>query len=86
MNEKNIHVNGTILRTLNVIRGSRCGLQSLEFLFTGRIGHDEFMECIHYLSGKEYIKIVKNEFTDISLSANGIQVLRGIIADNCIEV
>lgn len=93
------HVTGTILRTLNVIRGSRCGLKSLEFLFTGRIRHDEFLESINYLSGRGYIKFwdyeggkitkfVEKDFesTDVSLSDAGIQVLRGEIPDEFVEV
>ena len=94
-----MNINGTILRTLNVIRGSRCGLKSLEFLFTGRIRHTDFLESINYLSGHGYIrflncehreitKLSENDFdtTDISLSDAGIRVLRAEILDECVEV
>lgn len=91
MNDKKsfFHLNGTILRTLNVIQGSRCGLKSLEFLFTGRIRHEEFEKSVEYLHLGGYVELSERDggiLTEISLSDNGIQVLRGIIADNCIEV
>lgn len=87
------HFNGTILRTLNIIRGSRCGLKSIEFLFSGRIGHADFLECVRYLAERKYIKFLDCEgmksdlrFTDIVLSDVGIKVLRGEILDDLVEV
>lgn len=83
---------------MEVIRGGRCGLKSIEFLFTGRIGHADFVECIQYLSGKDYINFwdcggkttefaeKDFRFTEISLSDAGIQVLRGAISDELVEV
>lgn len=93
------NMNGTILRTLNVIEDSRCTLSSLEFVFKSSIKHTEFMESVKYLSISGYINLwnidteTPTEFkadrfdnTEMSLSAKGIQVLRGMITDNCINV
>ena len=98
MNVKIFNLNGTILRTLNVLENSRCGLSSLEFVFKGHTEHDDFIESVKYLSESEYITLRKcdgtpTEFmadkfddTEMSLSAKGIKVLRGMITDNCINV
>lgn len=96
---KFFHMNGTILRTLNVIEDSRCGLSTFEFVFKGSIEHDEFIESIKYLSLSGYINLTdyisrtpidfnadRFNNTEMSLSAKGIQVLRGIIEDSCIDV
>ncbi|MDE6102592.1 MAG: hypothetical protein K2F73_06420 [Ruminococcus sp.] len=96
---KFFHMNGTILRTLNVIEDSRCTLSSLEFVFKGHTEHNEFIESVKYLSVSGYINLrntdtgTSTEFTadkfndtEMSLSAKGIQVLRGMITDNCINV
>ena len=93
------NMNGTILRTLNMLDDSRCTLASLEFVFKNHIKHTEFMESVKYLSVSGYInlwntdtgtptdfKADKFNDTEISLSAKGIQVLRGMITDNCINV
>ena len=99
---KNINffnMNGTILRTLNVLDNSRCTLTSLEFVFKNNIKHTEFTESVKYLSVSGYINLrninteTPTEFradsfndTEMSLSAKGIQVLRGMITDKCINV
>ena len=96
---KFFHMNGTILRTLNVLDDSRCTLSSLEFVFKGHTEHNEFIESVKYLSVSGYINLrncdtgTPTEFrtdkfndTEMSLSAKGIQVLRGMITDNCINV
>ena len=96
---KFFHMNGTILRTLNVIKDSRCGLSSLEFVFRQTTDHNSFAESIRYLYESDYIKLMdcnsgnpvdlkedKFRNTETALTAKGIQVLRGIIEDNCIEV
>lgn len=93
------NMNGTILRTLNILDDSRCTLASLEFVFKSSIKHTEFIESVKYLSVSGYITLrntdtgTPTEFTadrfndtEMSLSAKGIQVLRGMITDNCINV
>ncbi len=98
-NSNFFHMNGTILRTLNVIENSRCSLKSLEYIFRNDTEHNQFIESIKYLSESGYIYLrnrvtgISTEFkadsfndTEMSLSAKGIQVLRGMITDNCIEV
>lgn len=97
-NENFIHSNGTILRTLNVISDNKCRLSSLEKLFKC-IDHYEFTDNVKYLNTSGYVKLTDietgNEInlksdrfnsTEISLTAKGIQVLRGAITDNCIDV
>ncbi|MDE6091500.1 MAG: hypothetical protein K2G14_00190 [Ruminococcus sp.] len=98
-NSNFFNMNGTILRTLNVIENSRCTLSSLEFVFKGHTEHNEFIESVKYLSVSGYINLrnidtgTPTEFradkfddTEMLLSAKGIQVLRGMITDNCINV
>jgi len=98
-NSSFFHMNGTILRTLNVIEDSRCGLSSLEFVFRQTTNHNSFIESIRYLYESGYIRLMdcnsgnsvdlkENRFkdTETALTAKGIQVLRGIIEDNCIDV
>lgn len=98
-NSSFFHMNGTILRTLNIVVDSRCSLASLEYVFRQTTDHSSFTESIRYLYESGYIRLTdcnngnpadlkEDTFrdTEISLTAKGIQVLRGIIADNCIEV
>ncbi|MCM1220704.1 MAG: hypothetical protein NC548_40065 [Lachnospiraceae bacterium] len=93
-----MHRNGSILRTLNVISDSRCRLSSLEYSFK-RVDHYEFMDSIKYLNSSGYVELTDSEnekktdfkadrfdSTEISLTAKGIQVLRGAITDGCIDV
>lgn len=93
------NMNGTILRTLNILDDSRCSIASLEFVFRDKNDNKSFIESIKYLSVSGYIDLrnidtgTSTEFTadkfddtEISLSAKGIQVLRGMITDNCINV
>ena len=93
-----IHFNGSVLRTLNIISDSRCRLSSLEYSFKG-IDHYEFNDSIKYLYSSGYVELTDSEngnktnfkedrfdSTEISLTAKGIQVLRGAITDNCIDV
>ena len=93
-----MHRNGSILRTLNVISDSRCSLSSLEYSFKG-VDHYCFIDSIKYLDTSGYVDLTdsktgkKTNFkadrfdsTEISLTAKGIQVLRGIITDDCIDV
>ena len=93
-----MHINGSILRTLNVISDSKCRLSSLEYSFKG-VDHYCFMDSIKYLDTSEYVELTDSEngkktdfkadrfdSTEISLTAKGIQVLRGVITDNCIDV
>lgn len=97
-NSSFFHMNGTILRTLNVIENSRCGLSSLEFVFR-QTDHNSFIESIRYLSESGYIRLTdctdgnsvelkENRFrdTETALTSKGIQVLRGTIQDNCIDI
>lgn len=92
-------MNGTILRTLNIVADSRCGLASLEYVFRQTTDHSSFTESVKYLYESGYIRLMdcnngnpadlkEDTFrdTEISFTAKGIQVLRGIITDNCIEV
>lgn len=93
-----MHINGSVLRTLNVISDSRCSLSSLEYAF-GNINRYRLMDSIKYLDSSEYVELTNSENgkktafkadqfknTDISLTAKGVQVLRGVLADNCIEI
>ncbi len=93
-----IHINGSVLRTLNVIPDSRCRLSSLEYLFRN-IDHYRFMDSIKYLDLSGYAELTDSETgkktdfkadrfdsTEISLTAKGIQVLRGAVTDDCIDV
>lgn len=93
-----MHINGSVLRTLNVIADSKCRLSSLERSF-GNIDHYCFMDSIKYLDLSGYIELTDNETggktdfkancfnnTQIALTAKGIQVLRGAITDHCVDV
>lgn len=93
-----VHINGKILRTLNVISESKCQLSSLEYSF-GDIEHDDFVNSVKYLSMSGYVELKdcwskkaipfkesKFDETEISLTAKGIRVLCGVIEDECIEV
>lgn len=93
-----MHQNGSVLRTLNIIPDSKCRLSSLEYSFKG-IDHYEFMDSIKYLDSSGYVELTdiesskkidfksdRLESTEISLTAKGIKVLRGVITDDCIDV
>lgn len=93
-----IHFNGSVLRTLNIISDSRCRLSSLEYSFKG-LDHYEFTDSIKYLYSSGYVELTDSEngkktdfkedrfdSIEISLTAKGIQVLRGAITDDCIDV
>lgn len=90
--------NGRILRTLNVLKGDRQRLKSLEYAFND-IDHYQFLDSVTYLQKSGYIKltdtITKNETTlddsnfndiHISLTSAGIKLLCGAIQDDCVEV
>jgi len=92
------HINGTILRTLNVIAESRCRLSSLEYSLRND-DHDSFINSIKYLNLSGYIELVdcntkkakdfydgKFEDVAIALTAKGIRVLSGALEDDCVEV
>lgn len=51
-----VHINGKILRTLNVISESRCQLSSLEYSF-GDIEHDSFVNSVKYLNMNGYVEL-----------------------------
>lgn len=90
-------MNGTILRTLNVIENNRCRLSSFEFAFNVTVKHDELINNVKYLSENGYINLWNcygkpTEFkadqfndTEMTLTAKGIQILRGTITDYCIQ-
>lgn len=93
-----MHCNGSVLRTLNIISDSRCRLSSLEYSFRG-VDHYEFMDSIKYLDSSGYVELTDSEngkktdfkaerfdSTEISLTAKGIKVLRGVITDDCTDV
>lgn len=93
-----VHINGTILRTLNVISESKCLLSSLEYSF-GDIEHGSFINSVKYLNMSGYVELKdcwtkktisfnesKFDDTEISLTAKGIRVLCGVLEDECIEV
>lgn len=93
-----MHTNGSVLRTLNIISDSRCRLSSLEYSFKG-VDRYEFMDSIKYLDSSGYVELTDSETgnktdfktdrfdsTEISLTAKGIKVLRGVITDDCIDV
>lgn len=93
-----MHINGSVLRTLNVISDSRCRLSSLEYSF-GNVDHYCLMDSIKYLDLSGYVELTDSETgkktnfradcfdsTEIALTAKGIQVLRGAITDDCIDV
>lgn len=93
-----MHCNESVLRTLNIISDSKCRLSSLEYLFRG-IDHYEFMDSIKYLDSNGYVELTDSEngkktdfkadsfdSTEISLTAKGIKILRGVITDDCIDV
>ncbi|MGM9969228.1 MAG: hypothetical protein ACI35S_02400 [Anaeroplasma sp.] len=90
--------NGRILRTLNVLKGDRQRLKSLEYAFND-IDHYQFLDSVTYLQKSGYIQltdtITKNETTlddsnfndiHISLTSAGIKLLCGAIQDDCVEV
>lgn len=98
-NNSFFRMNGTILRTLNIVVDSRCGLSSLEYAFKQTTDHSSLIESIRYLHESGYIKLTdcdsrkpvdlkEDTFrdTETSLTAKGIQVLRGAITDSCIDV
>lgn len=93
-----MHRNSSILRTLNAILDSCCRLASLEYLFRG-VNHYEFVDSIKHLDSSGYVELTdiesekkidfksdRLESTEISLTAKGIKVLRGVITDDCIDV
>lgn len=93
-----VHINGKILRTLNVISESKCQLSSLEYSF-GDIEHDSFVNSVKYLNMSGYVELKdcwtkktisfkerKFDDTEISLTAKGIRVLCGVLEDECVEV
>lgn len=93
-----VHINGKILRTLNVISESKCLLASLEYSF-GEIEHSDFVYSLKYLSisgyvelrdcwSKKVISFSESRFdeTEVSLTAKGIRVLCGVLEDECVEV
>jgi len=93
-----IHINGSVLRTLNVIPESRCRLSSLEYLFRDTDRHC-LIDSIKYLDLSGYAELTDSETgkktdfrsdrfdsTEISLTSKGIQVLRGAVTDDCIDV
>lgn len=92
-----MHINGSVLRTLNVISNSRCHLSSLEYSFRN-VDHYCFMDSIKYLDLSGYVELTDSETgkrinfkadyfdsIEIALTAKGIQVLRGAFTDDCID-
>ncbi|MDE6425836.1 MAG: hypothetical protein K2K89_06835 [Ruminococcus sp.] len=86
MNNSVQQVNGSVLRTLNVISGGRCSLSGLEYIFSG-VNRCRLLNSLKYLDSGEYIKQTGNkENPDISLTGKGVLILRGFLDDDCIEV
>lgn len=90
--------NGKVLRTLNVLKGDRQRLKSLEYAFND-IDHYQLLDSVSYLHKSGYIQltdtITKNETTlddsnfnniQVSLTSTGIKLLCGVIQDDCVEV
>lgn len=93
-------INGSVLRTLNVLSGE-CSLSGIEYVFGGgnRFDRGSLLDSIDYLSESEYIAL-KNHMTgrripleterfaetDAALTNKGISILRGVINDECVEV
>ncbi len=93
-----MHINGSVLRTLNILSGSKCRLSDLECVFNG-INRYHFLDSLEYLAESEYIELkdvptgsrveLETEHfsaTNAVLTGKGILVLRGFLEDDCIEV
>lgn len=90
--------NGLILRTINLLRVGYEKLSDVKFA-TPEISEREYLDSINYLFLSEYIMLrqVKNkepadiadcQYEDIEakLSKKGINLLKGDITDNSVEV
>ena len=93
-----MHINGSVLRTLNVISGGKCRLSDLDDVFS-RVTRCRLINSLEYLAESEYIEL-KNDTTgsradletgqfsaiNAVLTGKGILVLRGFLTDECVEV
>ncbi|MBD5159349.1 MAG: hypothetical protein HDT23_03805 [Ruminococcus sp.] len=84
------HINGSVLRTLNVISGGKCSISGLEYVFSG-INHGNLIDSLEYLTKSNYIELENHEkdrfsATNAVLTDKGIRILRGFLIDDCIEV
>lgn len=93
-----MQVNGSVLRTLNVISGGKCSLSGLEYIFSG-VNRCHLLNSLDYLAKSEYIELKSGttgskadletgKFSDTNavLTGKGILILRGFLEDDCIEV
>lgn len=92
------HINGSVLRTLNVISGGKCRLSDLECVFNG-INRYHFLDSLEYLAESEYIELKNGttgsrtdletgqfSATNAVLTGKGIRILQGFLTDECVEV
>ncbi|MCM1316190.1 MAG: hypothetical protein NC205_03810 [Prevotella sp.] len=89
-----MHINGSVLRTLNVISGGKCRLSDLDSVFS-RVTRCRLINSLEYLAKSEYIELKNGttgsradlETADYAvLTGKGVQVLQGFIEDDFIEV
>lgn len=78
-----MHINGSVLRTLNVISGGKCSISGLENVFSG-VNRCRLITSLEYLAKSEYIEL-KNNSTAV-LTGKGVLVLQGFLEDDFIEV
>lgn len=89
--------NGTVLRTINILRCKYNKLKDIEYALD--MEHDEIVDCVNYLHESGYIKLrhtiskqdtclADTDFEDIEakLSSEGIRLLAGKLTDPCIEI
>lgn len=93
-----MHINGSVLRTLNAISGGKCRISDIEYIFS-RINHHCLLNSLKYLVISEYIQLKSSttgsraeldteRFYDTYavLTGKGVLVLQGFLDDECIEV
>lgn len=93
-----IENNGIVLRAINIGRTNFNKLRQLRAALEPDIGRSEFADCVNYLSEAGYISlrrcgskapanVADDDIDDIEakVSANGIRLLAGKLADPCIR-
>ena len=91
--------NGAVIRAVNIIRTDYVQLDTVLAALQPKIGRADVADSINYLTEAEYIKLrvigtdrhstlADNDFDELEakLSAKGIQLVNGVIADPCIDL
>ena len=93
-----IQNNGTVLRTINILRHTYNKLGTIKMALDD-MPEDEMLDCVNYLYESDYIhlrdintkldsSLADNDYKSLEakLTAKGIQLLAGKLKDECIIV